>query len=68
MTQNTCQRVHLTHLSLIGRHKMDTSEMSLRSAATLILFTLLFGVYLHTFGDLPEPMVAPNYSIGQLKP
>ena len=47
---------------------MDTLDMSPRSVAACILFTVMLGVYLNTLDDLPEPLVAPSYNIGQLGP
>lgn len=47
---------------------MKHPEISLKGAATLVLFVVLLAVYLNTLGDLPGTMVAPNYSIGQLTP
>jgi len=41
---------------------------SLRRAIAAAVFCALLVVYLNTIGDLPSPMGAPNYSIGQLTP
>ncbi|MFN4129762.1 MAG: hypothetical protein ACK4GC_08090 [Paracoccaceae bacterium] len=42
--------------------------MSFKSVAGIALFAVMLVVYLQTIGDLPAPMVAPAYNIGQLTP